>query len=295
MDLEKQFIEDNGLTAEQVTALNTNIATQETGWESKANENAEGILSGASTYAQKKAGVELSRNDGEKYGDYLNRIGDASISGKSTAIEKLEGEWNTKLKDFKGNEALTTENETLKNSMSIFKEKSAKYDVFIEGDIENKLLNSTKELSTLKRNLAFQSAKPNFPDSANEFEVKAKWNEFVNDVESKYDIHLDENNKPILKDKENDFKIVTLQSLVEKDKNISELIKGTKIPGLNTKPSTKSVEGVPFKISDDMTSKDRQTKIKEYLTKERGLSITSGQYAKEFSDLNQKLMEKTPK
>tara|TARA_R110002126_G_scaffold57442_1_gene152190 strand:+ start:2114 stop:3004 length:891 start_codon:yes stop_codon:yes gene_type:complete len=294
MELNEEFITANGLSAEQVTAINTNISTQETTWEGKANENAEGILTGASAYAQKQAGLELPRKDGEKFGDYLNRIGDASISGKATKIEGLETEWNEKLKGFKGNEALQQENQTLKDSMDIFKQKSAKFDELEAGDYVNKFEANSKELSTLKRNLAFQSAKPNFPDTANKFEVKAKWESFVNEVESKYEIHLDENNSPILKDKENEFKIVKLQDLVTKDKNISDLLKGTKVPGLNTKPSDLKIEGVPFKVSEKMTSKDRQVKIKEYLTGDLGLSITSSAYAQKFSELNQKLMEKTP-
>tara|TARA_R110000744_G_scaffold275082_1_gene388050 strand:+ start:8552 stop:9445 length:894 start_codon:yes stop_codon:yes gene_type:complete len=290
MELNEEFIKANDLSVEQVTAINTNISTQETSWQGKSNENAEGILTGASVYAQKQAGIELPRNDGEKFGDYLNRLGDASISGKTTAIEKLEGEWTEKLKGFKGNEALQQEHDKLKDSMDVFKQKAAQFDEVTEKDILNKFKSNSEELSNLKRNLAFNSEKPNFPDTANKFEVKAKWDEFISGVEAKYDIHLDKNNNPILKDKENEFSITTLKDLVTKDKNITDLLKGTKVPGLNTKPGELKLEGVPFKVSEKMTSIDRSNKIKEYLMKEKGLSITSSEYAKQFSALNSAIL-----
>ena len=85
MEFSAEFITENGLTAEQVTAVtgqftNEFIPNLKKEYDGVANTNAEGILSGASKYAKEKLGFELDRDQGEKYGDYLKRALDSKFS-----------------------------------------------------------------------------------------------------------------------------------------------------------------------------------------------------------------------
>lgn len=295
MELEAQFITDNNLSTEQVTAITTHVSTLEETWKGTANTNAERILDGAAEAVRKGAGLEIVRGESEKITDYFARLGTESIAGKQAGITKLENEWGTKLKDFQGNDALKLENEQLVLDRDTFKQKAADFDDWQAKDYKGIAETSSNELISLKRSMAFDSAKPSFPDTVNSYEADAKWKAFMSETLDVYDVHLDENNKPILKDKVNDLKIIKLSDLVSKNKDISELLKSVKTPGFGGKPSDLKIEGVPFPVSDNMSSGERQGKIKEYLTGTLNLPVMSTEYAQKFAELNQKLMGGTPK
>jgi regulator of replication initiation timing len=294
MSLSEEFIKANNLSEEQVTSLNNEIGAIETKYSDAANKNAEGILQGAAQYAQKITGVQLEREDKEKFGVYLNRLGDAFVSAKSEGVKQLEDQLKGKVQNFEGNEALKLENEQLKESIGTFKQKAAQFDEWSENDYKGKFEQASNNLVSLKQSLAFQSSKPIFPDSVNEYEAAAKWDEFKSGVLEKYDIHIGEDNKAMLKDKENEFKTVSLNDLVKSSKSISELLKGNVSPGLQTGPASQTVEGVPFKVKKEMSSIERSKAIKEYLTNDLKLSTTSGEYSKKFAEYNSVLMGKTP-
>jgi regulator of replication initiation timing len=294
MALSEEFIKENNLSEEQVQSLNTEIGGIEKSYSETANKNAEGILKGAASYAQKVTGVTLEREDKEKFGAYLNRLGDAFVSAKSDGVKQLEDQLKGKVENFEGNEALKVENEELKNSLGTFKQKAAQFDEWEQNDYKGKFEKSSSELVSFKQQLAFQSAKPAFPDSVNKYEAEAKWNGFKGEVLEKYEIHIGENSEVMLKDKENDFKTVSLSELVKGDKNIAQLMKGSATPGLQTGPASQTVDGVPFKVKKGMSSIERSRAIKEYLTNELKLSNTSSEYSKKFAEYNSKLMGKTP-
>src|SRR5690606_1736287 len=111
MEFTKEFIESNGLSEEQVTAVTGFVQTEivptiKKEYDGKANENAEGILSGASKYAKEKFGVEAEREQGEKWGDYLIRISDSALTSKTQKLLEREKELEDKLKNFKGSDEL---------------------------------------------------------------------------------------------------------------------------------------------------------------------------------------------
>ena len=144
--------------------------------------------------------------------------------------------------------------------------------------------------------VAFSNVKPSFPDTVNQYEAKAKWDEFQRNITTTYNIKLNEDGEAIAVDKTNEYKIVKLAELVKTDKTISELAKGRAATGLGSgqKQNTK-VEGVPFEVPENATSEERTKSIKEYLTGTLNLAITSQEYAKKFAEYNAKLLEKTPK
>jgi len=79
--------------------------------------------------------------------------------------------------------------------------------------------------------------------------------------------------------------------LVEKDKNIQELTKGRSVVGLGGKDKGKgkSIDGVPFKIEEGATSSEISKAVKDYLTVEMKLSVTSSDYAKKYAEFYGKI------
>lgn len=290
MAFTEEFIEQNGLQPEQVSAItgyyDTNvIPTLKQEWDGKANENAEGILGGASKYASQKFGIELEREQGEKWGDYLVRISDNALASKTEKLTQKEQELEEKLKNFKGSDELKQKYEDSLRQIDEYKQKVAKLEP-LEG-LDEKYKQSTETLSKLKREVAYGSVKPNFPDTVNKYEADAKWNEWKRGIEEKYTIELVDG-KPIAIDKENEHKKFELSVLIEQDENITELLKGRQQSGNGAKSADLlEVEGIPFKIPANASKEDISKLVKEHVLKELG-SITHKDYSTKFGDLYRK-------
>lgn len=293
MELPQEIIEASKLTPEQVTAVKTfgenYVANIKKEYDDKANTNAEGILGGAVKYLQTKTGIVEDRKQGEKYADYLARISDKFLENNKQTLEQARQDYEAKLKDFKGGDALKSDLDKVKAEYDAILKKTADYE-----DIKKKA-EQADELSTkygqLKIGTAFRDIKPVFPETVNEYEAKAKWADFERSVLAKYDVEIVED-KPIAIDKENKYKQIPLADLVKEDKAITELLAGRQQPGSGAKPagSTSTIEGVPFPVPEKCDSVERAKLIKEQLTKE-GLNPASDEYAKRFGDLNNKILK----
>ncbi len=111
MEFTQDFIESNGLEANQVEAITKYIDSEvkpsiKKEYDGVANKNAEAILTGASKFARESIDIELEREKGEKWGDYLNRISDAKFSSRLSDLKNKESELEDKLKNFKGSSEL---------------------------------------------------------------------------------------------------------------------------------------------------------------------------------------------
>lgn len=287
MEFTKEFIETNGLTEEQVTAVTGFVQSEvvpniKKEYDTKANDNAEGILSGASKYAAQKFGVELEREKGEKFGDYLQRISDAGLSTKMQSLKTKEAELEEKLKNFKGSDELKEKYEKqLKDNDDLLK-KVAELEP-LKG-MDALLKEKDQELTGLKRTVAFNSVKPSFPDTVNKYEADAKWGEFLKGFDEKYNLELIDG-EAFGVDKENHHKKTKLSELVKTDANINELLKGRQQNGTGAKPvGMKKVEGLGFDIPENATSEDLTKVVREHLLVKLG-SITHKDYAKQFAEL----------
>lgn len=291
MELSQEFIESNGLTNEQVTALsgyveNEYIPSLKKEWDGKANKNAEGILSGAAKYASEKMGVNLEREQGEKAGDFFNRLFDVGLENQKTELSNKQKEIEEKLKNFKGGEEYKSQLEQLKNEKDALLKQVAELEP-LKG-LDEKYDKATEQLSQFKINMALGSVKPNFPSDVNKYEVKAKWDEFTSNVLKNYTIEEVDGNW-IAVDKENQYKQVSLSELVEQDTNITELLKGRQQGGLGAKPiSTKKVDGIPFDIPNEADSVELSKLVREHLVKELG-SAMHKDYASKFQEMLTKI------
>ena len=290
MEFSEEFITSNGLTEEQVAAVTGHISSEivpnlKKEYEGTANQNAEGILAGASKFAMTKFGLEVEREQGEKYGDYLNRIANNAFEEKQRQLTDKEAELQTKLANSKGGDEFKSQIDTLTKQLDTYKQQVAELEP-LKG-YDTKYQEASEKLTSMQKEVAYANVKPNFPKEVNEYEANAKWNEFKKSVEASYDIVI-EDGKPIAIDKENHHKKVELKVLLEKDTNISELLQGRQQRGTGANPvDMQKVEGLPFEIPLNASSEDLSKIVREHLTAELG-SITHADYAKKFAELYSK-------
>lgn len=293
MELEKEFIEIHKLTEEQASAINKYygeevIPSIKKEYDGLANKNAESILEGASKALQSKFGITDERQQGEKIADFISRIVEKPFETTKAELEKNKKEYEEKLKNFKGDDELKGKYEKLVSTNDELLKQLAELEPLKGLDV--KLQEKDQELSGLKLNVAFNSIKPSFPDTANKYEVDAKWNNFQKDVLEKYVIEI-EDGKPMAVDKENHHKKVKLSDLLEANKDISELLQGRKQEGVNGKPANLlDVSGVPFKVPEGATTEELSTLVRDHLEKKLGNRLHPS-YAKEFQDLMLKIKQ----
>ena len=291
MEFTQEFITENGLSAEQVAAVtgqftNEFIPNLKKEYDGVANTNAEGILSGASKYAQDKSGFELEREQGEKYGDYFKRAFDFKFSSTQSALDLKKTELDNKLANFKGGDEYKLQLEGMKGNNDLLLQRIAKLEP-LEG-LDEKYQGATTELSRLKTEIAYSGVKPVFPIEVNKFEAKAQWDAFKSGIEAKYTIELVDG-KPIAVDKENIHKKFDLQELVDSDTTIKELLKGRQQGG-NAASSIdlQQVEGIPFDVPKGLTTDNQSKLVAEHLEKTLGSKFHKD-YISKFKELLEKV------
>lgn len=296
MELDKDFIETNKLSEDQVKAVSgygktysdNLIADTKKTYDGKANADAEAILNGA---AGKIAEItSIARNQGEKMGEFISRSwGEFSKEGQ-TKLEKAQKDYEDKIKDFKGDDATREELEKARLKLDDTLKKYADYDTLKEtADKYNPLLESN---NSMKMEVSFGQVKPSFPDTVNEYEAAAKWAEFKSGVLKTHTIELVDG-VAMAVDKENVHKVTKLKDLIAKDESINKLLEGRQQKGSNANQSKLSkVEGVPFDVPENALAdaKIRSQIIKEHLTK-AGVGVTDSNYSKKFTELNNKIMK----
>lgn len=291
MEFSKEFIEENKLSEEQVKAVSefgkAHIAELQKNWDGKANENAQGILDGAIQSIHQKTGFKLERNQGEKVADYLSRYTESFLDKKNGEIDGLKAEYEQKLKEFKGGDALKSELDKAKADLDEALKKYADYDELKEKAV--KAEEYGQQLSGLKLEVAFDGAKPNFPDTVNPYEAKAKWEDFKSTILNEYNIEIVDG-EAVAVSKENQYKQSKLADLVAKDETIQALLEGRKQGGTGAKPAEGQViDGVPFKVPKDADAKTRAKLIRDYLA-ENGIGISHAKYSEQFAELNNKIL-----
>lgn len=285
--LNEEKITELNLTEEQLKGLTplyqNHIAEQKKAWDGKANENAENILSGAASKIYE--GTKIERKEGEKIADYIIRVNKESFSAKELEIQQ-------KLKDASKNDSLVTEYETLKEKYSQIQQKEASYDELLKSGIKDKYDELLQANDNLTLNVSFNSIKPNFPDTVNQYEAKAKWEDFKKEVLANYNVKVVDN-EAIAIDKENEHKVVKLKDLLSSNKEITALLEGRQQKGINDKPvKVGKVDGVPFDVPETAKTdnKARAEVIREYLAK-KGVSNVSPEYSKLFAEYNSKIIK----
>lgn len=292
-EIPKDVVEKHNLSEEQAKGLSEyfsgNIIPEiKKGYDDKANKNAEGILDGAAKYASQKFGVEIQREQGEKFGDYLLRLTDKGFEKTKTELESKRTEIEEKLKNFKGSDEVKSQLEQLQSKNDELLKQVADLEK-LKG-YDEKYEAASSELTKFKKDFAFNGAKPSFPESVNQFEADHYWNEFKSKIEEKYNIEVVDN-KAIAIDKENQHKQIDLKELVNADESLKRLTEGRKQGGTGADPANPiEVDDLPFTLNKGMDSTQVSKLVQEYLAKKLG-STTHKDYTSEFAKLYAKAKE----
>lgn len=300
MEISKELAEQIQLNETQIKAIqdasNNFEAELKKNWDGKANTDAENILSDVAKKVETMTGIK--KEQGVKYADYLTLASENYLKGQKADLDRLKLDLEEKIKSGNGDELTKKELDKVKKELdqnkidlNKYKEKAAKFEEWEKEDYKGKYESTLQTLTATSEKIAFQSVKPSFPETVNSYEASAKWKEFIDGVKTEYRI-VEENEKYYAIDKENEHKKVLLSSLVEKDKNIQELTKGRSLTGLGSKDKTsqqKNIEGIPFKIEEGATNADIAKSVKDYLTIELKMSVTSSEYAKKYAEFYNKI------
>ena len=298
MEFTIDFITEQKFTPEQVTAINgvigdaqdaIGIAELKKGWDDTATTNAEAIIDGAITATQATNNFTLERKQGEKLGEWQGRYSKALNESRQTTLDASILEYDTKVKDFKGDADLKAQIIVLEGKLDPLQKKEAEYVTLLSSGVPEKyeaLLASNKENL---RALSFGSAKPVFHVDANEFEVSAKWNNFISTIESTHDVVMvDKEAIAILKT--NEHIRTPLKDLVAKDEDLTKLINGREQKGIKGEQvDVTTITNVPFGVPKDVSSKDLTALIHKQLATEglEQIGHTAAEYSKRFRELNE--------
>ena len=210
--INEEFIKTNELSETQVTAINKagddHIATLQNTWQGKANEDAEGILHGATKAVQDLTGI--THEKGQKIAEYLKQAGDNYLSGGKASLERSQKDLDEKIKNAGTDEVLKAELVSSKEKIEALQKIEAEHSEWVKGDFKNLFEKSSGELSTMKKQVAFGKVKPKFADGVNEYEATTKWDNFETAILEKYEIRLDDKKIPHYFDKENDPKYLNI-------------------------------------------------------------------------------------
>ncbi len=183
--INEDFIKTNELNETQVTAIkkagDDEVATLQNEWQGKANEDAEGILHGATKEVQDLTGIIHEK--GQKIADYLPLAANGYLSGAQASLERSQKDLDEKIKNAGTDEVLKAELQTSKDKIESLQKIEAEHSEWMKGDYKNLYEKTNTELSTTKKQVAYSNVKPKFADGVNEYEAKAKWNEFKSRVE----------------------------------------------------------------------------------------------------------------
>lgn len=277
------------LSDEQIAGLKpvheSYLAEQKKAWDTKANTDAEGILSGAATKIEEVTSIK--RNQGEKLADFYVRAGNEFLTNQKAEVENLKTEYAQKLKDFNGGDATKSELEKAKKDLDDALIKLSDYDDLKAKAEKYEPLET--EYKNLKDKVFFQNEKPTFPDTVNSYEAEAKWNKFVNSFNEKWEKSFDENGKSIAIAKDNPHLKKELKELISSDEDLKTLLTGREQKGPGGKTGHK-VGDLEIVLPENPTSEDKSKAINEYLDK-LGISKMSKERTKKFAEILSKVEE----
>lgn len=293
-----EFITEAALTPEQVTAISGYVTPKiqeiTTSLSGKANEDAQRIIDSAIDGTQKAFKVELPREKGEKHADYLVRLNahivDANVTEAKENVLKLEQEYQSKLKDFQGDEATKAELQAAKDKLEAAQRKLIDYDELSEKAASVESL--TVKNQVLTKIATFGAVKPFFPETVDPRIVRVEWDEFTARIEAEWDVDLIDK-VPMAINKENPLKTEKLENLVKKDEELNKLLQGRQQSGTGA-TEVRQYDGVPFPVPVGASLTDLTTLIRQQVISE-GIPQMDKRYPSRFKQLMDTVKQQTAK
>jgi hypothetical protein len=208
-----------GLSPEQIQAIETAYTGKETELKALANKNADGIFNGAAQKLAEQTGIQ--KNENEKYSDYFIRLGlewlPEQSKKKLEAAEEKVRLAEEKFTNHKGDETLKAELQKAKDELAKIPELLSKKDE--EWKTKYDGLENTHK--TFKFNKSISDAMPKFDDNVNQFELKAKQANAIDRIKKTYELSYDDNDNLI---GTKDYQKYLISDLLKSDEELKDLI-----------------------------------------------------------------------
>lgn len=282
MLLEKEELKE-GLSPEQIQAIEAAYTAKETELTALANRNADGIFNGAAEKLFKITGVQ--RNEKEKYSDYFERLGNEWLPEaiNTKAQEKIEEanrkaqEWEEKFKNHKGDETLKQELERLQGEVKKIPDLlEAK-----ETEWKDKYETLETEYQTSKFTRAVEDSMPKFDDSVNPFELKAKKQNAIDRLKNTYELSFDDKGNLI---GTKDYQKHLVSELLKSDEELKDLILIEQGAGGGGGASGKKPTS-GLNIPENISKGAAQNIIENFIVEVEKLSKLDEKYPERFKEL----------
>ena len=297
MEFTPEFITEQGLSTEQVSAIQSSvvthydahIATEKKAWDGLALTNAEKIIDDAVKATQDANNFTLERPKGEKLGEWNVRYSAALNETAQNDLKKSKEDYDEKVKNFQGDANLKAEIITLNDRLDPLLKDKAAYDELLGSGVQDKYdaLIIKSQADTIS--LAYGSVKPAFHKDVDSRIVNYEWEKFVSETQIKYNLEFI-NNEWVGVEKDNKHAQKSLKDLIKGDEELTKLIDGRKQEGFKAdEADVSTVEGVPFGVPKDVSNKDLTALIHKRLATEglEKLGHTAAEYSKRFKELNE--------
>lgn len=277
MLLEKDELKQ-GLTPEQIQAIETAYTAKEVELRALANKNADAIFNGAAQKLTEFTGV--AKTDNEKYSDYFIRLGNDWLPDQSK--KKLEAaEEKVRLAEEKFNNHKG--DETLKEELRRAKEELAKIpDLLSAKDTEWKTKYEGLETThkTFKFNKSINDAMPKIDDNVNPFEAKAKKQNAIDRIKNNYELSYDENDNLIAT---KDYQKHLVSDLLKNDEELKDIILTDQEKGGGAGSLQKTAK--TLNIPAEMPKPAAQQLIREYMSTVEKIEKLDDKFADRFKEL----------
>jgi hypothetical protein len=267
-----------GLSPEQIQAIETTYSTKETELKALANKNADGIFNGAAQKLAEQTGIQ--KNENEKYSDYFLRLGNewlpAQAQTKLQAAEQKVRLAEERFANHKGDETLKADLQKAKDELEkipdLLSAKDTEWKTKYEG------LETTHK--NFKFNHSISQAMPKFDENVNQFELKAKQQNAVDRIKKTYELSYDENDNLI---GTKDYQKYLIYDLLKADEELKDLIlidQATGGAGGGSQKKTKSLN-----IPENIGKAAGQQIIREYLQTVENIGKLDDRYSDRFKEL----------
>lgn len=278
MLLEKDELKQ-GLSPEQIQAIEAEYSVKESELRALANKNADGIFNGAAAELSNFTGIQ--KEEKEKFSDYFKRLGNEWLPNASKSkIEKAQQEakeWQEKFNSHKGDETIKTELEKARAELSkipdLLKAKDEEWSTKY-----NELETTFK---TTKLNRSITDAMPKFDENANQFEVKAKQQNAIDRIKQAYELSYDEKDNLIAT---KDYQKFLVSDLLKNDEELKDLIliDQSKGGGGKPKPDGKSKT---MSLPEGISKGAAQQIITTFMKDVEGIDVLDAKYSDRFKEL----------
>lgn len=281
MLLEKEELKE-GLSPEQIQAIENEYATKEAELKSLANKNADGIFNGA---AEKLTGLTgIKKEEKEKYSDYFARLADEwlptvaeqkVLSAEKKANDKVL-ELEEKIKNHKGDESLKEELKKAKEELGKIPDLlTAK-----ENEWKTKYDDEVNNHKSYKVNTSINSSMPKFDESVNEFELKAKKKQAIDRIKTEYELSFDSNGNLI---GTKDYQKYLVSDLLKQDADLKDLVLIEQNQGGGGEGGQS--KGKTLSLPTDITKGAAQHLIQTHIVTNENISILDDKFEARFKEL----------